>query len=64
MDKSAEKANASVGYGPNNPEPHSFKESNLPVEKDALHSAAEYIEGKNTTPDVNPSVKLVNRTEP
>ena len=64
MDKTAEKANASVGYGPNNPEPLSLKESELPVEKDALHSATEYIEGKNTVPDVNPSVKIVNRTEP
>ena len=64
MENSAEETNASVGYGPNNPEPLSLKESNLPVEKDALHSATEYIEGKNTVPDVNPSEKIVNRTEP
>ena len=50
MEKSAEKANASVGYGPNNPEPPSLRESNPPAEKDALHSAAEYIQGEKTTP--------------
>jgi hypothetical protein len=75
LEKSTEKleqqANASVGYGPNNPEPVSFKESEIPKDKDALHSAAEYIEGKksnkktqNTVPTVYPSVELVNRTEP
>ncbi len=37
--------NASAGYGPNNPEPLSFKESEIPKDKDALHSAGEYING-------------------
>lgn len=37
--------NASVGYGPNNPEPLSFKESEIPKDKDALHSAVEYLNG-------------------
>ncbi|HWR05753.1 hypothetical protein [Sporomusa sp.] len=64
MEKSVEQqkveSNASVGYGPNNPEPLAFKESEIPKEKAANHAAAEY----NTTPDVNPSAKLVNRTEP
>ncbi|HWR43257.1 hypothetical protein [Sporomusa sp.] len=63
MKKSAEKqkleSNASIGYGPNNPEPLAFKESENPKDQDA-HSAAKY----NTTPAVNPSVELVNRTEP
>ncbi|HWR43254.1 hypothetical protein [Sporomusa sp.] len=61
MKKSAEKLeqqiNASVGYGPNNPEPLSFKESEIPKDKDALHSASEYIDGNNTTPTVNPTGK-------
>lgn len=64
MEKAAKKTNASVGYGPNNPEPISFKESDLPVDKDALHSGAEYIAGKNTTPAINPYTELINRTEP
>ncbi|QDR80310.1 hypothetical protein [Sporomusa termitida] len=49
MKKSVEEqkldANMSVGYGPNNPEPLSFKESEVPKDKDALHSAGEYING-------------------
>lgn len=53
MDKSAEKleqqANASVGYGPNNPEPLSFKEPGNQAD-DALHSAIEYIDGKTHPP--------------
>lgn len=63
MKKSAKKANAEVGYGPNNPEPIAFKESKLPKEKDALHSAAEYINGQNSTPTTNQTTEVVNRTE-
>jgi len=65
-EKLEQQANASVGYGSNNPEPYAFKESDIPKNQDALHSAAEYIEGKtqNTVPTVNPSVEFVNRTEP
>lgn len=42
-----EKANAEIGYGPNNPEPIQVKESNekINLEDDALHSASEYING-------------------
>ncbi|WP_371370861.1 hypothetical protein [Sporomusa aerivorans] len=68
MSKSTEQqeqsTNASVGYGPNNPEPLSFKESKIPKDKDALHSAGDYIYGTNSTPSVNPATELVNRTEP
>lgn len=48
MKKSAERANASVGYGPNNPEPPALREETLPLEKDALHASGEYIEGKTS----------------
>lgn len=51
MNKSARKANAEVGYGPNNPEPIAFKESLLPKEKDALHAAGEYINRENDPHD-------------
>ncbi|WP_425059911.1 hypothetical protein SCACP_05410 [Sporomusa carbonis] len=64
IEKQEQQANASIGYGPNNPEPLSLRDSKLPKDKDALHSAAEYIEGNNTTPSVNPTADLVNRTEP
>ncbi len=50
MEKSNEKTNASVGYGPNNPEPPSLRESDPPVEKAALRSAAEYNKEKITPP--------------
>jgi hypothetical protein len=56
-----QETNASVGYGPNNPEPLSFKKSEIPKDKDALHADAEYI---NSTPSVNPVTAAVNRTEP
>ena len=50
MEKTTEKleqqVNASVGFGSNHPEPYAFKESDIPKNIEALHSAAEYIEGK------------------
>jgi hypothetical protein len=50
--KPARKANAEVGYGPNNPEPIALKESEFPKEKDdALHVALEYINGRNSATD-------------
>lgn len=47
-----QEANASVGYGPNNPEPMSLRESEIPKDKDknSLHAAEEYI---NSTPSAN-----------
>lgn len=62
--KSAQATNAAAGYGPDNPEPMAFKETGIPVDKDALHAAGEYIRESNTTPAVNPSPELINRTEP
>lgn len=43
-----ERANASVGYGPNNPEPIALREETLPLEKDALHASGEYV-GEKTS---------------
>lgn len=53
-------ANISAGYGPNNPEPLSLRESETVKETHTQQPTAQY----NTTPDVNPIAKLVNRTEP
>lgn len=53
-------ANVPTGYGPNNPEPLSLRDSEIEKEKNTHQPAAQY----NTTPDVNPIAKLVNRTEP
>lgn len=64
LEKTEQETNAAAGYGPNNPEPMSFKENNIPVDKDELHAAGEYIRESNTTPAVNPSPELINRTEP
>ncbi|QDR83013.1 hypothetical protein [Sporomusa termitida] len=64
MKKSVEEqkldAKMPAGYGPNNPEPLSLRESELPKEKNTHQPTSQY----NTTPDVNPTAKLVNRTEP
>ncbi len=44
----AKKVNDSIGYGPNNPEPAEFKETNEATDsEDALHAASEYINKKD-----------------
>ncbi len=45
----AEKANAEIGYGPNNPEPIQVKEAaeKIILDDDTLHAASEYINNTN-----------------
>lgn len=47
----AARANEEVGYGPNNPEPIQFHQTEAATLKsDALHAAEEYISGKAENP--------------
>jgi len=50
MDKATEKANASVGYNSNNPEPPSMKEDAAQVEETTLRSVVEYDLKEKVTP--------------
>ncbi|MDU2066427.1 MAG: hypothetical protein E6713_16545 [Sporomusaceae bacterium] len=43
VEQQAAKANAAVGYGPNNPEPIQFKEDQKKPPKDSLEAVSEYI---------------------
>ena len=47
----AARANEEIGYGPNNPEPLQFHQTEATAQKsDALHAAEEYIAGKSDNP--------------